>query len=376
MNDKEIIQRYLDMAGITLNGDKPYDMRIHNEEAYRRILRDGSIGLGETYMEGWWDCDRLDEFAYYMTKADVGGKFKYNLKFKLKALLPRLFNMQTLRLSRRVSDQHYDIDNELYEYMLGPTMSYTCAYWKNAKTLDEAQLNKLDLECRKLYLKPGETVLDLGCGWGGFSLYAAKHYDVKIVAVNIAKNNIDYLNANKGDLPIETYVCDYRNVDKYNPRKKKFDKVLAVGMLPHVGYKNHRMLFEVMRGNLKDEGLAFIHSVGSNITMHRADPWTDKYIFPNGVAPSIRQIGTALERLFIMEDWHNYSRDYDYTLSAWHDNLSKHWELLSERYDKKFYLMWKYFLLFCAGMYRARGLQLWEFVLSPYGVPDGYVAVR
>jgi len=285
-------------------------------------------------------------------------------------LKAKLINEQTKERSLIVGEQHYDLGNDLYELMLDNYMIYSCGYWKNATNLNEAQEAKLDLICRKLRLKPGMTVLDIGCGWGGFAKYAAEHYDVKVTGVTISKEQAKYAQEFCKGLPVTILVKDYRDV------KEAFDRVVSIGMFEHVGYKNYREFMEVSNHCLKDNGLSLLHTIGSNTTVTSGDPWILKYIFPNSMLPSICQIANAFEGLFIMEDWHNFGADYDKTLMAWHERFTKNWDKVKEKYGERFYRMWNYYLLSCAALFRARQAQLWQIVLSKKGVPGGYKSIR
>jgi cyclopropane-fatty-acyl-phospholipid synthase len=369
MKPKQLIQRLLEKAQVQINGTHPGDILVHNDGFYHRVLSEGSLGLGESYMEGWWDAVRLDEFfsrfhSVPLDEAVVDKRLIFN------ALKARLFNMQNKTLSKRVAHQHYDLDNAFYEKMLGPSMQYTCAYWKQAANLTEAQEQKLDLICRKLQLRKGEHVLELGCGWGGFARYAAARYGCSVVAYNISAQQVAYARRWCDGLPVEVIQGDYREAGG------EFDKVAAIGLCEHVGYKNYRTLIETVHRTLKRRGLFLLHTIGNNGSVSTADPWFDKYIFPGGMLPSVAQLSAAMDRLLVMEDWHNFGPDYDKTLMAWHDNVDRHWEELQVRFDERFHRAWRYYLLSLAGAFRARRIHLWQVVMSKGGVLGGYEAVR
>lgn len=367
--DKEIITNLAAKAGITINGKEPWDITVHNEDFYSRVFRELYLGLGESYMEGWWDCARLDEFFYKTIRADLEDDLK-NWRLAWHFVKGQFFNYQKGARAAKVAHVHYDIGNNLYERMLGESMAYTCGYWKDAKTLDEAQFAKFDLVCKKVGLKPGMTVLDLGCGFGGFLKYAAEHYGVSGVGVNLSKEQVKFAREAAKGLPLDFQLIDYREA------KGKFDRIISIGLMEHVGYKNYKSLFRLAHESLKDDGLFLLHTIGNNTSVTKADPWTDKYIFPNGNIPSIKQLGGAMENLFVMEDWHNFGVDYDKTLMAWHENFVAHWDHIKQDYDERFYRMWVYYLLSCAGAFRARKIQLWQLVLSKKGVVGGYTSVR
>ena len=361
MKAKKIVTELLSGAGISINGKMPWDIQVHDNRLYRRVLSEADLGLGESYMDGWWDCEALDEFFTRIFKAKLDKKVIGNWKASLYVLNTKLLNRQKKSRASQIGEQHYDLGNDLYRAMLDTRLNYTCAYWKNAKNLDEAQEAKLDLICKKINLKPEMTVLELGCGWGSFAKYASEKYGAKIVALNISKQQVQLGRELCKGLPVELRLQDYREVDG------KYDAVISIGILEHVGYKNYRTYMEVVNRCLKDDGLAFIHTIGSNISKTYADRWTDKYIFPNGMLPSISQLAKAMEGLFVIEDWHNFGPDYDKTLMAWYQNFNSAWPELRDKYGDRFYRMWCFYLLSSAGGFRSRSQQLWQIVMTKTG---------
>jgi cyclopropane-fatty-acyl-phospholipid synthase len=299
------------------------------------------------------------------------GKIKPNWRTRWEYLKAKLFNLQTKALSKKVIDIHYQLGNDLFEAMLGPTMAYSCGYWKEAKTLTEAQNAKFDLIARKLKMKKGMRVLDIGCGWGGFAKYISSHYGVEVVGITLSANQAAYAQEACKGLPVEIRIQDYRDVNE------QFDCIVEIGMFEHVGVKNYREFMEIVYRCLKDEGLFMLHTIGNDLSNDgTCDPWIEKYIFPGGHLPSIAQIGTSIEKLFVMEDWHNFGPDYDKTLMAWWENFEKAWPGLKEQYPDPFYRIWKYYLLSCAARFRSRTIELWQVVLSKRGQIGGYSSVR
>ena len=369
MDPQHVVHGLLERAQVHVNGSQPGDIRVHNNRFYDRVLTEGSLGLGESYMEGWWDANRLDEFFFRFHTAGLD-KAVRDKRLLLNMLQARLFNMQNQRRSTRVAQQHYDLNNEFYERMLGPHMQYTCAYWKRAQSLAEAQEHKLDLICRKLQLKPGERVLELGCGWGGFAQYAAANYGCSVVAYNISEQQVAFARRRCAELPVEIRLSDYRHASG------EFDKVAAIGICEHVGFKNYRTLMEVAHRTVKPHGLFLLHSIGNNISATTGDPWFDKYIFPGGMLPSVAQLSAAMEGLFVLEDWHNFGTDYDRTLLAWQENVDRQRDQLPPSFDERFTRMWRYYLLSLAGAFRARTIHLWQIVMSKRGLLGGYESVR
>ena len=361
MKAKELITELLSQAGISLNGKKPWDIQIHDDRLYQRLLSDTDLGLGESYMDGWWDCEALDEFINKILRARLHKELLGNWKTKLYVLKTKLFNRQKKSRAHQVAKKHYDIGNDLYKAMLDIRLNYTCAYWKNAQNLDKAQEDKLDMVCKKINLKQGMTVLELGCGWGSFAKYAAEKYGAHVVGINISREQVQLGRELCRGLPVELRLQDYREVDG------KYDAVISIGIFEHLGYKNYRTYMEVVNRCLKDDGIAFIHTIGTNTSKTYTNRWTDKYIFPNGMLPSIAQIAHAMEGLFVMEDWHNFGPDYDKTLMAWYQNFNNAWPKFKSTFGGRFYRMWRFYLLGSAGTYRSRTNQLWQIVITKEG---------
>ncbi len=367
------MQYFLSRADILIGGLRPWDVKVHEPDLYRRVLTQGSLGLGEAYMDGWFDVERLDEFLFRVLRSHLYREVRHVWAAKALKLLGTLTNRQSIRRSRIVGEKHYDIGNDLYEIMLDRRMVYSCGYWKNAKDLDEAQEHKLKLICDKLGLKKGQRILDIGCGWGSLAKYAAENYGAEVVGITISKEQAKLATQRCQGLPIEIRVQDYRTM---TPKKDgMFDHIVSVGMFEHVGPKNYRKYFKTAQSLLKDDGLFLLHTIGSTRTS-TADPWTDRYIFHGGILPTIAQVAHGAHDLFVLEDLHNFGVDYDKTLMAWHHNFINAWPKLKEKYDERFYRMWTYYLLCCAGSFRARHIQLWQFVFSKDGVAGGYQSTR
>ncbi|MFN3709625.1 MAG: cyclopropane fatty acyl phospholipid synthase [Alishewanella aestuarii] len=358
----------LNLAGIEPGGKQPWDMQLNAFNVPERVFADGNLGLGESYMEGDWDVKQLDEFFYRLLRARLPDKVQPT-QMLLHALKVKLFNRQSQKRAWQVGQQHYDLGNDFYAAMLDKRMTYTCGYWQNAENLEQAQEAKLDLICRKLQLKSGMKVLDIGCGWGSFMTYAAQHYGVKCVGLTISKEQANWVNSFYSHLPIHARLQDYRDINE------PFDRVVSIGMFEHVGRKNYQQYMQVAHRCLKDDGLFLLHTIGKNQRSGHCDPWIDKYIFPNGELPALGHISDAAQRLFVVEDLHNFGADYDKTLMAWHANFEKNWPQFSATLGPRFYRMWRYYLLSCAGAFRARDIQLWQWVLSKQGVIGGYERV-
>ena len=374
MDAKDQIKNLLEKAGITINGPNDFDIKVLDERIYRKVLSGGSMALGESYMDGWWEVKALDKFFYKIFLANLHKSPTLFLSVVPYFLKSFIFNLQNPSRAFLIGNYHYDIGNDFYQAMLGKTLAYSCGYWKNAswrsKNLDEAQMAKFNLICQKIGLKSGDYILDVGCGWGTFLKFAAQNYGAKGLGITVSKNQVELAQELCNGMPIEIKLQDYRNIEG------KFDHIVSVGMFEHVGVKNYRVYMSKMRALLKDNGLFLLHTIGSNKSILSNDPWITKYIFPNSMLPSVTQITQSIEGLFAMEDWHSFGSYYDKTLMAWFGNLNEHWPQLNLRYPDKFYRMWKYYLLSCAGNFRACHSHLWQVVFSKQGVPGGYKSIR
>lgn len=368
----KVFEELLGLAGIEVNGTRPYDIQVNNPRAYHAIVSRWSLGLGESYMDGDWDCEQLDEMVTRILSVDLNNPISGLAKLRniSEVLRAKLINLQSRKRAFQVGEEHYDIGNDLFEHMLDPHMIYSCAYWERACDLNQAQEDKLQMICRKLQLAPGERLLDIGCGWGGLAAYAAKHFGVTVVGVTISKEQQAYAQKRCAGLPVTIALMDYRDLHE------QFDKIVSVGMFEHVGEKNYPVYFDTALRLMKDEGLFLLHSIGGDVTTRATDPWINRYIFPNGKIPSPKDIGSTIEGRFLIEDWHNFGCDYDKTLMAWHANFERSWPALCARYSPRFYRMWRYYLLSCAAYFRSRQGQLWQLVLTKRARSKQYRSMR
>ena len=375
LSSRSKVEELLATADVRVDGERPWDVQVHEPRFFARVLAQGSLGLGESYMDGWWDAPSLDGFLYQLLHAGVD-EHVHSLGDVLAGLKARVVNMQSMRRSFTVGRRHYDLGNDLYSAMLGQRLVYSCAYWRDATgmpldDLDAAQEAKLDLVCRKLDLGPGLRVLDIGCGWGEALKFAAERYGVSGVGVTVSKEQAEYARRLCEGLPVEIRLQDYREVDE------RFDRAFSIGMFEHVGVRNYETYFETARRCLEPRnGLLVLHTIGGNHSVRHTDRWIAKYIFPNSMLPSAEQITQSVEGRFVIEDWHNFGTDYDRTLQAWRDNLDAAWASLPPQYDQRFRRMWRFYLCASMATFRSRRAQLWQVVLSPEGVPGGYVAPR
>lgn len=371
MNYQKIVHNLLEGTGISINGQKPEDIKVKDDRFFKKVVQNGSLALGESYMKGWWECEALDVFFEKILKARLDKKVRNNLHLSVGYIKSWLFNQQNKAKSVAAIDQHYNIGNDLYKAMLDRHMMYSCGYWENTNDLSHAQLNKLELICQKLHLKAGQQVLEIGCGWGGFAAYAAQNYDVEVTGVTISTEQVKWAKKWCAGLNVDIRLLDYRELNE------QFDRIVSIGMFEHVGYKNYATYMDVVNRNLKEDGISLLHTIGSSETSIMNDPWIHKYIFKNSLIPSMSQIASALEsQNFVMQDWHNFGRYYDYTLMAWRNNFLKAWHTLKKKYDETFFRMWFYYLSCCAASFRVGNNSLWQIVFTKQSYPEMYQSIR
>lgn len=360
MKSKKIIEKLLNSADIKIDGEREWDIKVNDKDFYNKILKNGSLGLGEAYMDNLWECKQLDQFIFNILRADLKNKYNKEILLEIaKEKLKEVLSSHTINNCKKDIHHHYDVGNDLFKNMLDKRMVYSCGYWKNVHSLEEAQEQKLELICKKIGLKPGMTLLDVGCGWGSFMKYAAEKYGAICTGVTLSKEQITLGKELCEGLPIKFLYKDYRELEG-----EQFDRIVSIGMLEHVGPENYKIYMKKMSKLLKDSGIFLLHTIGGVDSGKGIDPWIRKYIFPNGVIPKIKWIGEAIENNFYMEDWHDFGPDYDKTLMEWHKRFIKNWGNIKGKYDEKFKKMWEYYILSCAGAFRARDLALWQIVMT------------
>ncbi len=367
---RQRFQEILAPAEIALDGSNRWDVQVHNEELFSRLAKDGTLGMGEAYMDGWWDCDAIDEMITRAFRAGLEDEIRNNWRFLVYLIGSRLFNRQSRARAFQVGEQHYDIGNDVFEHMLDPHMNYSCAYWANAESLEQAQIAKMQMICEKLQLEVGMRVLDIGCGWGGLSRWMAEHHQVSVTGVTVSKEQAKLATERCQGLPVEIMLKDYRALTG------RFDRIVSVGMFEHVGPKNYQTYFKKTASLLDSHGLFLLHTIGAGRDGYATDRWIEKYIFPNGVLPPAPDLARHVSDFYTIEDWHNFGADYDHTLMAWYERFNQAWPQLRQKYGERFKRMFDYYLLVCAGSFRARENHLWQLVLSIGGIPGGYRARR
>jgi cyclopropane-fatty-acyl-phospholipid synthase len=370
LSPERLVREWLASTDVTVNGNRPWDIRVHHERLYKRLAAGGSLALGESYMDGWWDCEALDQFFDRILKSRLDQKAGKSIKTWWWRLIAGCTCSPGRLRAFEIGKRHYDLGNDIFRLMLDKWMNYSCAYWKDAGNLDQAQESKMKLICRKLNLEPGMRVLDVGCGWGGLAAFAAQQHGVEVLGITVSREQVRLARQRCEGLPVTIALKDYREM------RGTFDRIVSVGMFEHVGGAHYRTFMKAIRRCLASGGLFLLHTIAGNRSVRGIDPWMARYIFPNSMLPSSRQISAAAEKLLVLEDWHSFGPDYDPTLLAWYHNFKENWPLIKDLYDTRFFRMWTYYLLACAGAFRARRNQLWQIVFSRDGVRSGYESVR
>ena len=363
-------------ADVKIGGDRPWDIHINNERTFARVIGDGSLGFGETYMDEWWDCEAMDDMLSRLLSVEADIRILRHLNFaNLLFILQSTFtNMQSVRRAYQVGEQHYDIGNDVFAAMLDPRMIYSCGYWEYANSLAKAQEDKLHMICQKLELTSGEHLLDIGCGWGGLAAFAAENYGVEVTGITISREQKAIAEQKCANLPVDIQLTDYRSlVDTY---ERAFDKIVSVGMFEHVGPKNYTAYFDVVKQLLKPEGLFLLHTIGKLPPETRTNRWINKYIFPNGHIPTTTELVKHLGNHLRIEDWHNFGHDYDLTLQAWRKNFNGAWPFLAEKYGQRFGRMMQFYLAASMAYFRAGNGALWQLVMTPIDRQRIYRSVR
>ena len=366
------IEELFAFADVSFNGSNPWDIQVHDTRLFNRIALNGSLGLGEAYIDGWWDCESLDQLFTRVLHARLDKYVTPSIKLKIaySAILDKAINKQNRSRAWKVGQIHYDTGNDLFERMLDSSMNYSCGYWKNADNLEQAQIDKMDMICRKLKLESGMSVLDIGCGWGGLATFMAKNYNVDVVGITISKEQKLLAEKRAQGLPVKILLEDYRNL------KGQYDRVVSVGMFEHVGIKNYPTYFSTASQLLKEDGLFLLHTIGIEDDSKSSDRFIEKYIFPNGRLPDRGVINAHSRHLLRLEDWHNFGPDYDKTLMVWHQQFEDSWTDIKDNYSEPFYRMWRYYLLLSAGFFRSRYGQLWQLVFTKPESMQVYRSIR
>ena len=353
-------------------GEPSFTVIFRNPIPVSRLMTSTSLALGEAYMDGELEIEgdlyqALDHFLGQM------GKFSAD-----QHALKKLIHTSTSKKNQQKDDtSHYDLCNDFYKLWLDETLSYSCAYFRSENdTLYQAQVNKVDYILQKLYLKEGMTLLDIGCGWGFLLIEAAKKYHIKGTGITLSKEQHREFRERIEKEGLQDYLTaelmDYRDLPAMG---QKFDRVVSVGMVEHVGRENYHLFVDCVEKALKDGGLFLLHFI-SALKEHPGDPWIKKYIFPGGVVPSLREmISCMADDNFHVLDVENLRPHYNRTLLCWEHNFREHMEEAEQMFDEKFLRMWELYLSSCAATFHNGIIDIHQ-VLASKGVNNELPAVR
>lgn len=354
MKDGEVLE-----AG---SGKPKFIIRVNDNIDKKLLLTSTSLALGEAYMDKKLDMEAGDLYDALDIVLEKFDEFSINENILSKLM----FTSISKKNQKKEVSSHYDIGNDFYSLWLDETMSYSCAYFKNEEdTLYEAQRNKVDYILKKLQIKEGMSLLDIGCGWGYLLIEAAKKYKVQGVGITLSEQQYLKFNERIKEENLEEYLTaklmDYRDLEKSN---LKFDRVVSVGMLEHVGRENYNLFFKNIDVVLKDKGLFLLHYI-SGRKEHSGDPWIKKYIFPGGVIPSLREIiDIGSEFNYYVLDVESLRRHYQKTLLCWYDNYNKNIDEISKMFDERFVRMWGLYLSSCAASFHNGVIDLHQILFS------------
>lgn len=359
---RKILQR----SGIELNGKKPWDIQIKDPSIYMDTFLKGSLGFGDGYINGKWDVEKPDLFFEKIFLKHVS--LIPNLGDTLFNIRNFILNTQIGKRAFQVGEMHYDLGNEMFEYMLGESMGYSCGVFLNpGDTLGDAQYNKFETFCKKLRFRKGMKVLEVGAGWGTFARLAAQKYGVEVVGLTVSAEQKAFAENRCKGLPVKFLLMDYSDLDeKYSGY---FDRVVSIEMIEAVGRKNFHQYFSIIGRAMKDDGLFGLQSiVGSG----KADPFISTRIFPNGLVPSAADLVKNSADILRLKHWESIGKDYEKTLMSWEANFRNNWKTISKLkssggrklYDDKFYRMWRYYLLSCAALFRTGMIDDAQIIMS------------
>jgi cyclopropane-fatty-acyl-phospholipid synthase len=342
-------------------------VRFADRATLRRLAANPELEFGEAYSDGRVTVD--GDLTKLMEEVNRAGHAARGSATRSIAQWLRRTPVNTLARSRDNVHHHYDIGNDFYALWLGETMAYTCAYYPTPDaTLDEAQVAKMHHVSRKLRLRPGEQVVEAGCGWGSFALHMARHYGVRVRAFNISREQIAYARERAGraglDGQVEYIEDDYRNCAS-GAAARSYDVFVSVGMLEHVGIANYRELGRVIDRCLKPSGRGLVHSIGRNRPAP-LNPWIAKRIFPGAYPPSLKEMMDIFEEKDLsVLDVENIRLHYAETLRGWRANFERSTERIGKMFDERFVRMWRLYLAGSEAAFTTGELQLFQVLFAP-----------
>lgn len=325
-------------------------IRLHDKALYTKLFFKPELYGGEAYMDGtltFEDGSSVEDLlTLFATNRLALGS--YPLQSVLRRAAKAVRHIQQYNPASRARKNvahHYDLSNDLYRLFLDQDMQYSCAYYRNeTDTLEQAQENKKRHIASKLLLKPGQKVLDIGCGWGGLSLYLARQADVEVTGITLSTEQLDVARKRARDEGLDGRVrfelMDYRDV------QGSFDRIVSVGMFEHVGVPHYPAFFDKIHALLPDDGVALLHSISHRSPPGATSPWLRKYIFPGGYSPAVSEVMAAIERKYLwVTDIEILRMHYAYTLQEWNRRFQANRDKVAAMYDERFCRMWEFYLI-------------------------------
>jgi len=363
-----------EFTGATMDGPdgvalKPVTMRIHDASLYRKMVLNPELHMGEAYMDGkvtFEDGSTIRDFLvlFSANRYSLAQQPLQKALFTVKMWLRKLQQSNRKGEAQKNVSHHYDIGNEFYKLFLDRNLLYSCAYFRTPDdTLEEAQRNKLRLLAAKLDLKPGQKVLDIGCGWGDLALYLAQLEHVQVLGVTLSSEQQALASKRAAEMGLSGRVRfelkDYRDVTE------KFDRIVSVGMFEHVGVHHYDEFFGKVNALLSDDGLMLLHSIGKMSPPGTASPWYRKYIFPGAYSPALSEVFEVIERNKLWcTDLEFLRLHYAMTLRHWCDRFEANREKVVAMYDERFARMWEFYLISAEMMFRTGSQLVFHMQLS------------
>jgi len=346
-------------------GGKPAksELKLKSPTVIKRILKEGSLGFGEEYMHGNIDIKGDMQHLIRLGLSSGLDAPKLPLQTKLAIATLRLQTGNTSSRSARNIQSHYDLGNDFYQLWLDRSMTYSCAYFRDeSHSLEQAQHDKYEHICRKLHLNPGETLVDIGCGWGGMLIYAAKHYGIRGIGCTLSQQQYDFARAKIREDNLEGQISV--QLQDYRELRGQFDKFVSIGMFEHVGRKYHSTFMSKVKELLKPGGFGVLHCITKDVP-EKCDPWINKYIFPGGDIPVVNQVVQLLgSSNFILEDMENLRRHYAMTLRHWSERFEDVVSTVENKFDSRFTRMWRTYLNFSEAAFCTGNLHLHQFLFT------------
>ena len=344
---------------------KPLTLKIMDKKLNWKLLINPDLSFPEAYMKGDVKIENGSLLDFLNLTFENLGRSEVNTSgYMIKKFLHmwRFFTNYNLPIkSKKNVEHHYDIGEDFYDLFLDPkTRQYSCAYWKSPnETLEEAQQNKINHIIKKLDLRPNQKVLDIGCGWGSLCFEIAKQSECEVTGVTLSKNQYEYCKKKAKELKVDNQ-CYFKLLD-YRHLEGKFNRVVSVGMLEHVGRKFYKTFFKKINSLMTDDGLSLIHTIASTDPKGPPQPWIQKYIFPGGLVPSGSDLIDAIEKTgLVLSDMESLIHHYDKTLKAWLQSFLNNRDRAKKMYSEHFCKMWEFYLASCSAAFTYRDLLVYQ----------------